>query len=69
VLSAGLSVAECASMAHCVTQEAGGCHERRSLDHLSPAGDPYNDFLSEGGKLWPRAKEAGAPNLIRGSSR
>ena len=19
--------------------------------------DPYNDFLSEGGKLWPRVKE------------
>jgi nicotinamidase-related amidase len=27
--------------------------------------DPYNDFLSEGGKVWPRVKEvAGANNLL-----
>jgi hypothetical protein len=28
--------------------------------------DPYNDFRSEGGKLWPRVKEIAEPCPIAG---
>jgi len=24
--------------------------------------DPYNDFISEGGKIWPRIKAVAEPN-------
>jgi hypothetical protein len=48
-----------ASMAHCVTQEAGEkgcCHELRSFDISILLVDPRNNFLGEDGKPWPRAK-------------